>query len=556
MRRTLAFFLLWPIACFAVIVDYTYTPANEVTVTPPTATAAPVCTGGSAEGGATDEYIIRDNAGLAELELANYEKFFLCPGDYTGAGTTTIVRDCTEGVPCWFVYYSPTDPGTHPGTWTWNSADRTHLTRINLTGASWWRFVRVQWGLFNPTFTPGAAIPKDGAAGTTLIPVCSRPGGGSTDIIYDQIVCEGFTGHAMGSLSDAVSNDRITIQKSVIRYMQIADNNDTICINIFTSVDFHVISNEISDCTDLIHIENQVTLGTVIENNDLYLSSRMWVDCASSKTAPVQDNNGECACYENFIDMKDVGDSINDPITLIAGNRLYGGRNYHQGAINCGASGGGGMLIQKSNAAEDAWRVKIINNMLFDYKAPAGGANDAVFWNNVAGVSRNFSVIGNVMDLSGAPGKSAMRPGFQDAEIYLNTIIGAAVWTQYNTGGGQSTEALCNTLINVTDGFAGATPPAGSKIGYNAFIASGAEEEVGFAGSNYEQATLANMNFDDLRINYNLITGAPDQFTFTEIVPSATTPAAYLALCPGTADGDTMGSRAGMGVDDVEADWE
>ena len=555
MKKLLALLCLVPLLSSAAIVDYTYTVANEVTVTPPTATGGPSCAGASAEGGAADEYIIRDNAGFAELADVNYEKFFLCPGDYTGAGTTTITRNCSEGTPCWLVYYNATDPGTHPGTWAWNSADRTHLTRIDLNGASWWRFVRVQWGLFNPTFTPGAAIPKDGAAGTTLIPTCSRPDQGSTDIIFDQILCEGFTSHGMGSKT-AGSNDRITLKKSVVRFPHIEDNKDSNCIAIFSSVDFYAISNEVYDCTDAFHLENPGAFGTIIENNDIYLSSRIWVDCASSTTAPVQDNNGECACWENFIDLKDVGDSINDAVTLIAGNRFHGGREVHQDATSCGGSGGGGQMIQKSNAAEDAWRVNIINNMAWDYKSAGGSTNDAVFWNNVGGVSRNFSVIGNVMDISGAPAKSAMRPGFQDAEIYLNTVIGAAAWTRYSTGGGQSTEALCNTLIDVADGIAGATPPAGSKIGYNAFIASGAEEEVGFAGTNYEQATLANMNFDDLRINYNLITGSPDQYTFTDIVPSATTPAAYLNLCPGTGDGDTMGSRAGMGVDDVQADWE
>jgi hypothetical protein len=555
MKIVSIFLLTFAFSAQAVVIDYTYTPLNEVSLTPPTATGDPTCAGASAEGGATDEYIIRDNAGLAELEDVNYEKFFLCPGDYTGATTPDITRDCTEGTPCWLVYYSTTDPGTHPGTWDWDSADRTHLPRIDITGASWWRFVRVQWGKFNPTYTPDAAIPKDGATGTVLIGRCTRPGGTSTDIIFDQIVCEGFINHGMGSLSTG-DNDRITIQRSVIRHRQIRDDTDAHCINIFDSDDFHVVSNEIFDCTDGVQIENQTSLGAIIENNDFYISQRLWADCASDPSAPEQDDNGQCACWENFIDLKDVGDSIASPVTLISGNRFQSGRKPLENGVTCGATGGDGEQIVKSNAGLDAWRVRIVNNMSWDYINTGGSANNAAFWSNVNGVSRNFSVVGNLIDNSGAPGRSVMRPGFQDSEIYLNTVIGGVEWTRYNTGvDDQSTEALCNTLINVDDGFGGATPPAGSKIGYNAFIASGAEEEFGFAGSNYENASLAAMNFDDLRIEHKLITTAPETYTFIDVVPSATTPAAYLDLCPGTGDTDTMGERADMGIDDVEADW-
>lgn len=563
--RLITSLLLWLAAAtaHAAVVDYSYTPDSEVDLTIPTITGSPGCSGSSAENpNDADQYVIRDDAGLGNLNTTDWTEYFLCPGDYISAGSTSLTRSCSSGTPCWLIYYSESDPGTHPGTWDWNSSDRTHLTEIAPSGASWWRFVRIQWGLFNPNFTAGGTVEKQGGSGTTLIPRCSRPNNGSTDIVYHEVVCEGGQTHMMGPSSTG-SNDRITIQRSVVRNSELNDNADTICINIMAGDDTVVVSNEVYNCTDQIMIETQTVTGTIIENNDVYITERIMVDCSSSTSSPTQDSDGECACFENMLDTKDFGSgsALADPETLIKGNRIHNQRDGHN---PCGASGGGnGNVAIKSLAGEPAHKLKYWLNLEWGADYPSSfdeGAGRK--WADVGNTSSNHSFIRNIWELPAGEPSGHIFPAIQSAEFFLNTIVNADWFIRFNStlrsGFDGSIDIMCNTMIGVGTPFTNTgVLDAASMVGYNAYINSGATFEQGVtAGSDFEEATLSNMNFDDLRIEYKLLTEpTPPTKTFTQVVPTASTPSGYTGLCPGSMDTDTMGSRTGVGVDDDEADW-
>lgn len=547
----------------AAVVDYSYVADNEVDLTIPSISGDPGCSGSSAENpNDANQYVIRDTGGLSNLDTTSWTEYFLCPGDYTSAGTTTFTRNCSETTPCWLIYYSPTDPGTHPGTWDWDSSERTHLEDLDPSGASWWRFVRVQWGMFNPAYTPGSQIPLSGGTGTTIIARCSRPGEGSTDIVYHEIVCEGTSGHAMGTGSSG-ANDRITIQRSVIRHMEIQASTDVVGVNIMSADDFHVISSELYGWTDALHLETQTSLRTIFENNDIYIPERMFTDCSSSTSAPVQDPNGECACFENMLDFKDVGegDALSDSETVVKGNRIRNMRFNHD---PCGASGSnGGMTISMSLASEPKYKVKFWDNLFWGFDFPSSiTENQGRLWSDTGDTSANHSFIGNLVEHESGGESNHLFPPLQDTEFFLNTVVNAEWFMRLNdsrTNDTGSLDAMCNTFINVPTPWVNTNLlSASAVVGYNAYINSGSTLESNVdANSDYEQATLANMNFDDLRVEYNLITesASPPTKTFTQVVPTSSTPQAYLDLCPGTSENDTMGERTGVGVDDDTADW-
>jgi hypothetical protein len=111
-----------------------------------------------------------------------------------------------------------------------------------------------------------------------------------------------------------------------------------------------MVSNEIYDCAgDAIQTNSNAKKnpqfgirGMVIENNDMYITPAMYVDCRTGNRTPA----GRCACAENAIDIKIayVGESADEAsLSQIIGNRMWG----YRATNNLPANQGG--LCEKTN---------------------------------------------------------------------------------------------------------------------------------------------------------------------------------------------------------------
>jgi hypothetical protein len=163
--------------------------------------------------------------------------------------------------------------------------------------------------------------------------------------------------------------------------------------------------------------------GTVIDDNDIYLTGDKRIDCADGTPDP----DGDCSCAENGIDVKP--DPGPDPAlwTRVTNNRLWGFRPTRTPST-CGGSGSNGQAIQAGSQC--AGHVFVAGNVVMDSHIgiKPQGSNWTVSGNLFADVRRGFLI----------------NFGDSDLEIQFNTVIG--VENAYDDPS-THTDTLCNVVI-------------------------------------------------------------------------------------------------------------
>lgn len=202
-----------------------------------------------------------------------------------------------------------------------------------------------------------------------------------------------------------------------------------------------VTDNEVSDWGDGVTVsghrddcaEPGMQYGTIVDNNDIYLTSNKRVDCATAAPNP----NGACACAENGIDVKAEPGPLKHNWTRLTNNRIWGYRPTP--AVRCGGSGAEGQGVTAGNAC--AGHVLVAHNII--QNSSTGLVTAGSDWI----VASNL--FHDIRFSSGRPdaGQIALWPGpkSSNVEVQFNTIVG--VDDAYSDSG-PNVDTRCNAVID------------------------------------------------------------------------------------------------------------
>jgi hypothetical protein len=248
-----------------------------------------------------------------------------------------------------------------------------------------------------------------------------------------------------------------------------------------------VLDNEIADWGDGVAVggyredcsEPGLQHGTVIDGNDIYITSSKRSDCATDAPDP----NGECSCAENAVDVK--ADPGSDPAkwTRITNNRAWGFRptsDLHR----CGGSGANGQALMAGSICPG--HTLVANNIITDSTtgiSPAG--NDWVITGNLIADTRATT------DWRyGSSAISANQLG-SGHRIEFNTIVNSD--TAYDHAS-TNTLTRCNAVIN-DRGWMGIRPLGANHVMSYNYLYNGATTD--FLGSTNVKYTSAAASRDD-----------------------------------------------------------
>ena len=210
--------------------------------------------------------------------------------------------------------------------------------------------------------------------------------------------------------------------------------------------------------------------GTVVENNDSYLTTAVYTDCAGNFNG-----SGPCAAAEDGGAGTKAGGSPSAPYRII-GNRIWGQRPTDT-ALCCDGGGTGGMaLTLDGNASAPVDYVLLQNNIISDATSGAG-------WFAYDHTTSNVSVAGNVIYNIKRHGNDAgagiiLEGTVESSEIYLNTFVDIAgadeEWGSF--GGNSNLDVRCNVAIDAPQatGLGGGS----SEIDHSVYYGTPASGEV------------------------------------------------------------------------------
>ncbi|MCR4331069.1 MAG: hypothetical protein NUV49_04315, partial [Patescibacteria group bacterium] len=244
-----------------------------------------------------------------------------------------------------------------------------------------------------------------------------------------------------------------TLQNSVVTDSKFEnDPSDRPCVAVSGwTPDIHIINNELSNCSDGVVPTGGTSEipGLVIENNDTYITGEWRTDGGGVGT---QNNNGEYACAENGIDIKQPGTSAK-PIKIIH-NRVWGHRLTDSHCAD--GSVGEGIIMNGENAR---W-VLVKNNIIMDIGFGIAHANPGSKYNSVIGniLYNIHSTVFPVESIS----MQWIHANYD--EWYFNTVVDAQHYAETWDTDGYDQDARCNILVNAND----ITSP--TRIGPDSFI--------------------------------------------------------------------------------------
>ncbi|RIK92430.1 MAG: hypothetical protein DCC71_24490 [Proteobacteria bacterium] len=247
-----------------------------------------------------------------------------------------------------------------------------------------------------------------------------------------------------------------------------------------------VLDNEIYDWGDGISVSGVSSScneaghqhGTIIDGNDVYLTSAKRVNCATGANDP----NGGCACAENGIDVKANPSGDAGSWTQITNNRVWGFRPTTT-AATCGGSGATGQAITAGSHCPR--NVFIARNI----------ASESVI--GIAAAGSSWIVAGNLIHNIRAYDSSRQQPiallmadessGFS---AQFNTIANSA--SAYDDGS-DNTDTRCNVLVN-TPGSTGIAQRRGYNhvTTYNSLYQSRDLNIVGSTNVSYSSLSTSN----------------------------------------------------------------
>jgi hypothetical protein len=311
--------------------------------------------------------IIDSVADLADLNNPAYRVFCIANGDYRSAGLIHLTRSGSASAPR---IIRPLDnwPGGIDNVVQLPSNRRVLLHRLELESASHW-------------IIDGMAIVNQDRSSNLSNRTVQMLYDASDNILHRSLIEGGRIGFRM------LRSHRNTLQHNVVRRTILVSNSDSNCINIEGDAGQNirgnrVVSNEAYDCTDSLQLvalshNNGVRFpGTVIANNDFYLTSAVYTDCNGNR-----DPNGRCSAAEGRLDIKGGGTgSGNSDNVRVLRNRIWGARVTDP--TLGGSSWGSGISLC---CGSDIAHVVIEDNSVFDSDrgiSVSGGNTRSISVNN------------------------------------------------------------------------------------------------------------------------------------------------------------------------------
>ena len=374
--------------------------------------------------------IIESNKDWGRINDVNKQIFCVKPGDYTSIGSIVLHQSGTETKRRYISLFSESHPEysdttQNPANVSLN--EQAVVKQFRILNANYWVIDRiVQRG-------------ADAGGGYIL---------GDQNIFNNML----FERAPRFQLVMYNGSDHNVVQYSVCREQ--TENIDTMCFGITDHIgpdnaiptgEFHTlgnrfVSNEIYDYTDgiqLVHapgVDRQDMSGTIIDNNDIYITEKRYVDAEGKP-----DSNGDYACAENGIDLKigGSGASLADRVT-ISNNRIWGMRQS-----NCPTMSDAGVAISTVQSGVATSYLHIEGNILFNNaRGMMIGRQDntgIIIKNNIITDSRPPDAAPREFGIS-SPDPSIGEPML----IYGNAISGHYYWT----GAEENKDYQCNFILD------------------------------------------------------------------------------------------------------------
>jgi hypothetical protein len=462
----------------------------------------------------TEVRFIRSDADWEDINNPAYRVFCVEPGDYRALGVIKLTVSGEATLPRVIRYFDPDDPtdATHPVHM--DTQMQAILQRLKLSNVDYW-------------IVDGLSV-LNNDEDTSFLNVTMQLWS-SSENIFQRLLVEG----GMDIIEIIKLSHNNLIQRSVVRNTIIGPaGSEGECLNITAAGDAnlvisgnHIVSNEMYDCTTaiMVHINDHslgtTFPGTVIANNDLYLTTARYTDCYGT-----MDPSGDCSAAESGLDFKGGGTS-GDPegrITVTR-NRFWGWRKSD--TTNLGASGSWGHALSADYYPVNYLLVK-----------------DNIITNTARGLvttdAAHTTVIDNVITSIYSPydGQGYLiYDRSEGAEFYRNVFVDAV-----STGIfiGTNTDFRCNTVINMAKS---ADVEAVDLQGdFNAFYGKTSPELMGQSGLVFEGIEEAQN--EPFCFERRIITG-PETHCLEGVQPTLNSP--HLDHCD-----PNLGSRPGVGIND------
>ncbi len=378
---------------------------------------------------------------LVDLNNASYRVFCLASGDYRSAGVISLTRSGNAAAPR---IIRPLDnwPSGVDNVVQLAASRRVLLHRLELVGASHW-------------VIDGMAVINADRSTSLSNRTVQLLYGSSDNTLHRSLIEGGRIGLRM------LRSHRNTLQQNVVRRTILLSNSDSNCINIEgdggqTIRGNRVVSNEAYDCTDSLQLVARADdggvrfPGTVIANNDFYLTSAVYTDCSGNR-----DHGGSCSAAEGRLDIKGGGTgSGNADNVRVLRNRIWGARATDP--VLGGTSWGSGISIC---CGADIAHVTIEDNTIFDSDRGI----------SVSGTgTRNISVNNNRLIRIGTGRQNTgyamlALAGTSDTQWRHNVVYRASSWGLFQ---GRRHLARCNAVLDAPNGIADSDVNIGSNFYY------------------------------------------------------------------------------------------
>lgn len=276
------------------------------------------------------DYVIDSVGDWAQINSGSYRVFCVAPGDYTSLGTITLTADGTALAPRWIRYYNPAvADSAHP--YHFSLGDRAIIRNVSMSAANYWIMDRISIDMTGGSSATHAILVsqssnnvfsrldlRDFWAGITFY------NGSSYNTVQDSTLHDNSAGYDAGAVQNHSWDYDGSHPLANCQYNR-------------------VISNEIWNVGDgfqniggLGSDPEEDYRGTVVYNNDMYVTTDRYTDCSGSA-----DPDGLCARAENAVDLKSSSGSAAAPV-IIAHNRMWGFRESQSGS---GMSDQGNALV-------------------------------------------------------------------------------------------------------------------------------------------------------------------------------------------------------------------
>ena len=373
--------------------------------------------------GAMDVRIIESVQDLADINNPDIRIFCIKPGDYRAAGTVNLSSSGSADKPR--ILRQLADwPETLTNTVQQAPDARTVVSKIRLSNASHW-------------VIDGISVINEDSATSLANRSIEMVNESSNNVVHRSLV-EG------GRVAIRIhGSHRNLLQNNVVRNTVLTDG-DSNCINIEgdpgqTVSGNQVVGNEVYDCTDSLQLVtlaaskgNLTFPGTLVANNDFYLTSAMYTDCAGNS-----DPAGNCSRAEGRFDIKGGGTGPSDDQSIrVIGNRIWGARATDP--TLGGTSWGGGINIC---CGRDVSYVTIKDNIIMsnDRGINIGGDN-----------THSINISGNILYDIGSDnshsGHAMLDLDTTHSHTWTNNVVvDSKIWGMFL---GHQQTVSCNTVIN------------------------------------------------------------------------------------------------------------